>query len=90
MKIELVRGCIADCFEADGKPLIDMSEEELKSILIKVVDKVTQRNELTEGQKSYLYDAIMLLVEDFPDACDYSYEPCLCCGDWIETYTMEI
>lgn len=90
MKIELVQGCIAYRFDADGKPMMDMSEGELKDILIKVVNKVTQRTELTEGQKSYLYDAIMLLVEDFPDRCLYSDEPCECCGDWIETYTMEI
>lgn len=43
MKIELVQGCIADCFEADGKPLIDMSEEELKSILLRVVNKFLNR-----------------------------------------------
>lgn len=90
MNIELVRGCIADRFDVDDKPMMDMSEDELKDILIKVVNKVTQRTELTEGQKSYLYDAIMLLVEDFPDRCLYSDEPCECCGDWIETYTMEI
>ena len=90
MKIELVRGCIAERFDADGKPMMNMSEEELKSILVKVVNKVTQRTELTEGQKSYLYDAIMLLVEDFPDTCEYSDEPCECCGDFIETYTMEL
>ena len=90
MKIELVRSCIAGRFDADGKPMMDMSEEELKSILLRVVNKVTQRTELYEEQKSCLFYAIMLLVEDFPDTCDYSDEPCLCCDDWIETYTMEI
>ena len=90
MKIELVQGCIADRFDVDGKPMMYMSEDELKDILIKVVNKVTQRTELTEGQKSYLYDAIMLLVEDFPDTYESTDEPCECCGDWIDTYTMEI
>ena len=90
MKIEIVRGCIADRFDVDGKPMMDMSEEELKDILLRVVNKVTQRENMDEWKKAYLRDAIRLLVEDFYDTYESSDEPCDCCGDWVETYTLEL
>lgn len=30
------------------------------------------------------------MVENFPDKEEHSNEPCECCGDYVETYTMEI
>lgn len=89
MKIELVLDCIAGRFDADGKPMMDMTEEELKSILLRVVNKV-QEKYMDEWKKAYLRDAIMMLVENFPDTFESSDEPCERCGDWIETYTMEV
>lgn len=89
MKIELVRGCIADRFDVDGKPMMDMSEDELKDILIRVVKKVVQKK-LEPYDRSCIEESIRLLVEYFSDTLECSEEPCECCGDWIDTYTMEI
>jgi hypothetical protein len=30
------------------------------------------------------------MVEDFSDTYKCSDQPCECCGDYVETYTMEV
>ena len=70
--------------------MIDMSTDELKDILQRVVKKVVSKTDMDEWKKSYLQDAIRVLVEDFPDEYESSDEPCDCCGDWVETYYMEV
>lgn len=90
MRIELTQGCICDSFTANDIPMIDMSTDELKDILQRVVKKVVSKTDMDEWKKSYLQDAIRVLVEDFPDEYESSDEPCDCCGDWVETYYMEV
>lgn len=90
MKIERTTGCICDCFEADGKPMCSMSEEELKCILLRVAQKIASRGEMCENQKCDLQSIIGLMVESFPDECECSEEPCECCGDYVETYIVEV
>ena len=90
MRIELTQGCICYSFTADDRQLIDMSAEELKDILNRVVKKVISKTDMDEWKKSYLQDAIRVLVEDFPDEYESAEEPCECCGDWVETYYMEV
>ena len=90
MKIEYTDGCICSGFYADDERMIDLSEEQIKDILKRVVDKVCNKPQMSEGQKIALREAIRILVEDFPDQCECSDEPCECCGDFVYTYTMEI
>lgn len=87
MKIEIVEGCIGDIFEVDGKNILDCTLEELKDAL----DKATKYAlSIADESKMYaLQEAIRTLTEDFgryesPD------EPCECCGDFIDTYTLEL
>ena len=90
MRIELTEGCICDSFTADDRQLIDMSAEELMSILIRVVDKISKTEELKQGQTYGLQDAIRSLVEYFYDEDEASEEACDCCGGFVETYYMEV
>jgi hypothetical protein len=86
MKIELVRGCIADRFDIDDKPAYAMSVEELKTAFSKVCEYILQ---LPQEQPYNLRDALYNLVETFaPFEC--SEDACECCGDFIETYTLEL
>lgn len=89
MKIELVQGCIADRLDVDGKPIMDMSEDELKDILIKVANNVAQK-ELQPYERLWITESVRVLVEYFSDTIECSERPCECCGDFIETYTLEI
>lgn len=86
MKIELVQGCIADRFDIDGKPAYDMSVEELKIVFSKVCEYVMQ---LPQEQTYNLQNALYNLVETFAP-CEHSEEACECCGDFIDTYTLEL
>lgn len=87
MKIELVQGCIAYSFEIDGATIYDCSMEDLKDALSKVTAHVLSK---TKNEDKYkLQDVIHNLVELFGD-CECDGIPCECCGDFVETYTLEI
>lgn len=86
MEIELVQGCIADCFEIDGQPVYDMSAEELKIAFSKMCDYIMQMQHDTPYN---LQNALYNLVETFAP-CEHSEEACECCGDFIDTYTLEL
>lgn len=87
MKIELTQGCICDGFYADDERIIDMSIEELKDIFTQLTDYV--KGLPLEDKKFALYEAIYNIIELFAQH-ETSDEPCECCGDFIETYTLEI
>ena len=86
MKIELVQGCICDSFEIDGKPVIEMSVDELKTAFSKVYEYIMQ---LPQENSYDLQTALYNLVSTFAP-CEHSEEPCDCCGDFIDTYTLEL
>lgn len=67
-----------------------MSADELKDILQRVVKKVVSKADMDVWDKNYLQEAIRVLVENFSDKYESSDEPCECCGDWVETYYMEV
>lgn len=87
MKIELVEGCIADSLDIDGKAIYEYSTEELKDVLTKATAYAVNKAE--EGDIYNLQTAIRYLVEMFGNY-KHSEDACECCGDFIDTYTMEI
>lgn len=89
MKIELTEGCICDSFEVDGKPIMDCNESKLKYLLVLATQKICCK-EFTPDQKVYAENILREMVVGFPDTYKCSDEPCECCGDYIDTYTMEI
>lgn len=86
MKIELVQGCIADRFDIDDKPADAMSVEELKTAFSKVCEYILQ---LPQEQPFILMSTLYNLVETFAP-CEHSEDACECCGDFIDTYTLEL
>lgn len=87
MKIEIIQGCICDSFEIDGKPIHDCTIDELKDALTKSYDYVVRNAD--DERVSNLQIAIRNPVELFGD-CECSDDACECCGDFIETYKLEI
>ena len=87
MKIEIIQGCICDSFEIDGKPINDCTIDELKDALTNATAYVVSK--ANDERISDLQIAIRDLVELFGDY-ECSEDACECCGDFVETYTMEI
>lgn len=87
MKIEVVNGCTAYSFEIDGKPFHDCTIDELKDALTKATAYVVSK--ANDERVSDLQIAIRTLVELLGD-CECSEDACECCGDYVETYTLEL
>lgn len=87
MKIEVVNGCTAYSFEIDGKPIHDCTVDELKDVLAKANAYVVSKAD--DECVSDLQIAIRNLVELFGDF-ECSEDACECCGDFVETYTLEL
>lgn len=90
MKLELTEGCICDSFTADGKDINSMSGQELKDILKAVVAKITNTKYEDENKVSHLQTILRDIVSLYYDEYDIDKEPCDCCGDWVDTYTMNV
>lgn len=86
MRIELTQGCICDSFEIDGQSVIEMSVDELKTAFSKMCDYIMQ---LPQENSYDLQNALHNLIETFAP-CEHSEEACECCGDFIDTYILEI
>lgn len=89
MEIELIEGCIADSFTADGKAFMDMSEMELKRVWLYLTQHILKQ-EFTDYKQIAVQNIMREMVEDFADTHETSDEPCEQCGDWIETFKMNI
>jgi hypothetical protein len=87
MKIEITNGCMAYDFEIDGKSIHDCTINELKDALTKANSYAV--NKANDESVCDLQTAIRNLVELFGD-CECDGIPCECCGDFIDTYTMEL
>lgn len=80
MIIRMVRGCICNSLNVDGKEEIDMTDKERLVVLKAISEHLKPQN---------LNNVLLDLVETFSDyECDD--EPCETCGDYVETYTWEI
>ena len=89
MTLTLTTGCICNQFEVDGIKVMDCDESQLKHLLINATQKIVSK-ELNDYQKGMLQNILMYMVEDFYDTYESDDCPCECCGDYVETYTMEI
>lgn len=85
MKIELTHGCNCQAFEADGMPINQMPIKDIKDIVMKQMEVALQSEQYYD-----LYNLAYFLTEHFYDDWNQTDEPCECCGDYVETYTMEI
>lgn len=80
MKLEYTDGCICTSLTVDGKETVDMSKEELKEVICKILDK--------ESDLGVLQDIWCDLVTSQGEYEDLGQ--CEECGDYITRYTLEI
>lgn len=79
MKLHYVTGCICDSLSVDDKEFNEMSLEEQRELLHKLVDNA---DDVTLQQMFIEY------MEN--DAEWHMSGPCECCGDMITEYNIEI
>lgn len=80
MKLEYTDGCICTSLTVDGKETVDMSKEELKEVVCKLLDR--------ESDLGVLQDIWRDLVTSQGEFEDLGH--CEECGDYITRYTLEI
>lgn len=76
----MVTGCICDSLTIDGIEEINLSDEKRKEVLNRIFPHINS-SDLNE-----------LLQWFLPKYGEYegSDKPCDCCGDYIDTYTLNI
>lgn len=83
MNIKMVRGCICDSLTIDGKEEINLNDRERVEIIKKV------SGHLMKLEARYLNELLQFLLEKMGEySC--SGQVCECCGDFVETYKLEI
>lgn len=80
MKLEYTDGCVCTSLTVDGKETVDMSKEDLKEVICKLLDK--------ESDLGVLQDIWRDLVMSQGEFEDLGH--CEECGDYITRYTLEI
>lgn len=83
MQIELTRGCTANSLTVDGIEEIHLTNEQRMEVKKRIGEWIS-RSEVS------LNELLVLLVEHFYDDYEGDDEPCECCGDFVETYKLEI
>lgn len=79
MKLQYVTGCVCDSLSVDGKEFNEMSLEEQRELLHKLVDSA---DGVTLQQ---------MFIEYMEDESEWhTTGPCECCGDIITEYNKEI
>lgn len=81
MMLEYTSGCICDSLSIDGVETIDMSIEDFKKVLYKLLAR-----EQDLGALQSIFMDLMLSQGEY----ESSDKPCECCGDYISTCKLEI
>lgn len=80
MKIDLTSGCTVDSLQIDGKQFEDLSYKEMRDIIFSLVTEFTDEELYNDIIRNIVYSK-----GEFKDG--YTCEQC---GDFVETYTLEI
>ena len=80
MKLEVTEGCTAFSYSVDDKEWVDLSNEERKNVLLKIIQSQIEFNNCQ--------DVFISLVQEFGKYKNLGR--CEQCGDCIETHTLEI
>lgn len=84
MQILMQRGYINDCLEIDNISEIDMTEEQRNDYFNKII------KELPELDPYCWFNMFLQWFILTYGEYDCSDEPCECCGDYTETYKLDI
>lgn len=82
----MTRGCVCDWLGIDGIKEIDMTNEQRLQYFYKICDRIPY---LKDGDSSWFNQFLQWVVEEFGDY-EVSEHQCECCGDYVETYTLEV
>lgn len=82
MKLEMSRGCIADWLGADGVLEIDMDDETRAKVYDKIIEFLKSQN---DGLNRLMQFTLEMYGEYESDD-----KPCDCCGDTVDTWTLEL
>lgn len=83
MNLKMIQGCVFDSLTIDGKEEINLNDIERKEIINKVCEH------LKKIEPQYLNELLQFFLVKMGDySC--SVQPCECCGDFVETYKIEI
>ena len=82
MKLEMTTGCIADWLGVDGVLEVEMDDATRAKVYDKIFEFLKSQN---DGLNQLMQFTLKLYGE-------YSYdsEPCECCGDSIDKWTLEL
>lgn len=84
MQILMQRGCINDCLEIDNISEIDMTEEQRNDYFNKII------KELPNLDPHCWFNMFLQWFIQTYGEYDCSDKPCECCGDYTETYKLDI
>ena len=80
MKLQVTEGCTAFSYEVDDKEWVDLTHEECKETLLKLIESCDDCRNL-----KHVFIDLMQDLGEFKDlgTCDQ-------CGDYVTRYTLEI
>lgn len=84
MKLEYVSGCTANSLTVNGTEEIDLTPEQRKEAWKKLCLW------LAEKDGSDLNNFLQYILETYGEYKSLSDEPCECCGDWVNSYSLTI
>lgn len=80
LKINYVKGCHYDVLEIDRKSSSNMTDEELKDAVKRLIDSI--------GDRKYL-EQLMIEYLEYNGTVVHSYD-CPCCGDVVQEFEIDI
>ena len=80
MKLEVTEGCTAFSYTVNDKEWVDLTDDERKDVLLKIIQSQIEFNNCQ--------DVFISLVREFGKYKNLGR--CEQCGDCIETHTLEI
>lgn len=83
MNLELTRGCMANSLTVDGVEEIHLTDEQRAEAKKRIAEWLLRED-------VSLNKILALVIEHFYDEYECDDEPCECCGDYVETYKLEI
>lgn len=84
MELKQVTGCTAWSLTVNGKEEIRLTPEERKEAWQKLCLWLAEK----DGED--LNNFLQYILETYGEHQSLSDEPCECCGDWVDSYTLKI
>lgn len=83
MNLKLTRGCICDSLTVDGVEEIHLTDEQRAEAKKRIAEWLLRED-------VSLNELLVPVTEHFHDEYECDDEPCEYCGDYVETYKLEI